>query len=193
MSASSASAAERTAAAQLPEGDVVALLLEQHARIRDLFAEVGRATGQDRQRAFDELRALLAVHEAAEELILRPVAKKTAGADEAEARNAEEKEASEVLKKLEGMDVASPGFQTVLAEFERAVGEHAEHEEREEFPAIVAQCTPDQRRTMGARLRKAEHLAPPHPHPSAAGSPAALALTGPFAAMMDKARDVIGR
>ena len=193
MSAFSASEAERTAAAQLPEGDVVAILLEQHARIRDLFARLSRVTGEDRQRAFDELRALLAVHEAAEELIVRPVAKKTAGADEADARNSEEKEASEVLRKLESMDVAGPEFLAVLAEFERAVGEHAEHEEREEFPAIVAQCTTDQRRTMGARLRKAEHLAPPHPHPTAAGSPAALALTGPFAAMMDKARDAIGR
>jgi Hemerythrin HHE cation binding domain len=184
---------ERTAAARLPDGDVVALLLEQHARIRDLFTETSQATGTNRQRAFDELRALLAVHEAAEELIVRPVAKKAAGPDEADARNTEEKEASEVLKKLEGMDVASPGFASVLAEFERAVSAHAEHEEREEFPAIVAQCPPDQRQSMGARLRRAEHLAPTHPHPSAAGSPAALALTGPFAKMMDTARDVIGR
>lgn len=183
---------ERTAAAQLPDGDVVALLLEQHARIRDLFAEVGRCAGIQRRRAFDDLRALLAVHEAAEELIIRPVAKKTAGADEVEARNSEEKEASEVLKKLEGMDVSSPGFEVALAEFEQAVSSHAEHEETEEFPALVAQCTADQRQAMGERLRRAERLAPTHPHPSATGSPAALRMTGPFAAMMDKARDAIG-
>ncbi|WP_329172413.1 hemerythrin domain-containing protein [Streptomyces sp. NBC_01477] len=189
----SASDAERAAADLLPDGDVVALLLEQHARIRELFTQVARATGPSRQRAFDDLRSLLAVHEAAEELIVRPVAEKTAGTEEAEARNAEEKEAGEVLKKLEGMDVSSPGFETVLAEFEKAVSEHAGHEEREEFPAIVAQCSVDQRRTMGARLRRAEHLAPTHPHPTAAGSPARLVLTGPFAAMMDEARDAIGR
>jgi hypothetical protein len=178
---------ERTAAAQLPNGDVVALLLEQHARIRELFAEATRATGDHRQHAFDELRALLAVHEAAEELIVRPVAKKTA------ARDAEEKEASGVLKKLEGMDVSSPGFEVALAEFEKAVSDHAEHEEREEFPAIVAECTVQQRRVMGVRLRRAEHLAPTRAHPAAAGSPTALLMTGPFAAMMDKARDAIGR
>ena len=184
---------ERTAAARLPDDDIVALLLEQHARIRELFGVTRRAAGASRQRAFDELRALLAVHEAAEELIVRPVAKRTAGSEEADARNAEEKEASEVLRQLEGMDVSGPDFEEVLAEFERAVAEHAEHEEREEFPAIVTHLMPDRRQAMGARLRRAEHLAPRHPHPSVAGSPAAVALAGPFAAMMDKARDAIGR
>ncbi|MFG1808056.1 hemerythrin domain-containing protein [Streptomyces sp. NPDC049040] len=184
---------ERHAAARLPNGDVVAILLRQHARIRELFAEVAAATGQDRQRAFDELRGLLAVHEAAEELILRPVAEKTAGEGEARARNAEEKEANRVLKTLEGMDVSSPGFDEALARFEQAVGDHADHEEREEFPAIVAQCSEEQRHSMGKRLRRAEHLAPTHAHPTAAGSRAALVMTGPFTAMMDRARDAIGR
>lgn len=189
----STSDAERSAAARLPDGDVVGLLLQQHARIRELFAAVPAATGNARKRAFDELRALLAVHEAAEELIVRPVAERTAGAGEAKARNAEEKEASRILKQLEGMDVSSEGFEEALAEFEQAVSDHAGHEEREEFPALLAQCTEEQRREMGDRLRKAEHLAPTHPHPGATGSPAALKLTGPFAAMMDKAKDAIGR
>jgi hypothetical protein len=182
---------ERTAAAQLPQGDVVALLLEQHARIRDLFAEVRNGRGEDRRQAFDELRALLAVHETAEELVVRPVAKKTAGAEEAEARNHEEAEATKVLKELEGMDLSSPEFERLIAEFEQAVSDHADHEESEEFPALVTQCDDEQRRTMGERLQKAEHLAPTHPHPSAAGKPAALRMTGPFAAMLDKARDAM--
>jgi hypothetical protein len=180
-------------AAQLPDGDVVALLLEQHNRIRGLFGRISASRGDERKHAFDELRALLAVHEAGEELIVRPVAKKTAGEQEADARNAEEKEAGAVLKKLDGMDVSSPEFEAVLTEFEQAVNDHAAHEEREEFPAIISGCTADQRRSMGTRLRRAEHLAPTHPHPAAAGNPTALKLTGPFAAMMDRARDAIGR
>jgi hypothetical protein len=189
----SSAEAEREAAAMLPDGDVVALLLEQHAQIRGLFAEIAGADGDGRKQSFDELRALLAVHEAAEELIVRPVAEKTAGEGEADARNAEEKEAARVLKRLEGMDVAGPEFLRTIAEFEQAVSAHAEHEEQEEFPAIVARCTVSQRRTMGDRLRKAEHLAPTHPHPTAAGNPTALKLAGPFASMLDKARDAIGR
>jgi len=189
----SSAEAERNAAAELPNGDVVALLLEQHARIRGLFAEIAVADADGRKRAFDDLRALLAVHEAAEELIVRPVAAKTAGKQEAQDRNEEEREAARILKQLEGMDVASPEFLRTIAEFEQAIGTHADHEEQEEFPALVAQCTVLQRRTMGDRLRKAEHLAPTHPHPAVAGKPAALKMAGPFASMVDRARDVIGR
>ncbi|MGO4422053.1 hemerythrin domain-containing protein, partial [Streptomyces sp. MCAF7] len=88
---------ERRLAAQIPEGDVVGILLEQHARIRDLFADVKGAEGDHKQQAFDELRALLAVHETAEEMIVRPVARETAGKQEADARNHEEQEANKVL------------------------------------------------------------------------------------------------
>lgn len=49
---------ERQEAARLPEGDVVRTLLEQHARIRDLFADVRTARDEHRRQAFDELRAL---------------------------------------------------------------------------------------------------------------------------------------
>lgn len=181
-----------SAAAQLPEGDVVALLIEQHTRIRGLFGRISLALGEEKKDAFDELRALLAVHEAAEELVIRPVAKKAAGEKEADARNAEEKEAGEILKRLEGMDVSGAEFTATLAGFEQAVIEHADREEREEFPALVSACTAEQRQSMGKRLRRAEHLAPTHPHPMAAGSPTALKLTGPFTSMMDRAKDAIG-
>jgi hypothetical protein len=187
----SSATTERAQAARLPEGDVVGVLLTQHARIRDLFGAVRDTIGDTRKDAFDELRALLAVHEVAEELIVRPVAKRTAGKEETDARNKEEVEATRVLKRLEDMDVGSPEFLTTLAEFERAVGEHADREESEEFPALLQQCSVQERHTMGERLAKAERMAPTHAHPTAAGKPAVLALTGPFAAMMDKARDAL--
>ncbi|KAK1185699.1 hemerythrin domain-containing protein [Streptomyces sp. NBS 14/10] len=182
---------ERRLAAQMPEGDVVGILLEQHARIRDLFADVKGAEGDHKQQAFDELRALLAVHETAEEMIVRPVARETAGKQEADARNHEEEEANKVLASLEKMDVTSAEFDTRLAEFERAVVDHAEHEENEEFPAVHEGRTEDQLRRMGTMLRAAEKIAPTHPHPSAAGSPAAQWSVGPFASLVDRTRDAI--
>ncbi|MBD3003583.1 MULTISPECIES: hemerythrin domain-containing protein [unclassified Streptomyces] len=187
----SAADAERREAARLPEGDVVAILLEQHARIRDLFEDVKSAEGEHKQQAFDELRALLAVHETAEEMIVRPVAQDTVGKEEAEARNHEEEEANKVLARLEKMDVTSPDFDAQLMEFERSVSDHAEHEEREEFPGVRAGRTEEQLRSMGTRLRAAEKIAPTHPHPSAAGSPAAQWTVGPFASLVDRTRDAI--
>ena len=182
---------ERREAARLPEGDVVRILLEQHARIRDLFDEVKRAQGEQKKQTFDELRALLAVHETAEELILRPTARKTAGEAEAEARNHEEEEATKVLAELEKMDVSSPEFDDKFAAFEKSVIDHAEHEEQEEFPAVRRGCDEDHLKGMGSRLQLAEKVAPTHPHPTAAGSRAVQLLTGPFASMVDRVKDVL--
>src|SRR3954454_22622310 len=93
-------------AQELPEGDIIRVLLLQHARIRNLFKEVQAETGEHKKQAFDELRALLAVHETAEEMVLRPATNDTAK-DVADARNHEEDEANHVLAHLEDMDVDS--------------------------------------------------------------------------------------
>ena len=174
-----------------PDPDVIAVLLGQHARVKNLFAQINSATGVAKQDLFDELRELLAAHETGEEVVLRPVSKKAAGEQVAEARNAEEKEANQVLTDLEKLDVAGPEFAAKFAEFEKAVLAHAEHEEREEFPAVRAQCTEQELQQMGKRLLKAEKSAPTHPHASAAGSPTAQKVMGPFAAMVDKVRDAL--
>lgn len=186
-------AAERAEAAKLPKDDVVGVLLSQHARIRDLFAEVKSAEGEHRRRKFDELRGLLAVHESAEEMIVRPVAKKAASEREATARNAEEKEASRVLAELERMEFTSEEFRSTLGELESSVSEHANLEERDEFPALIDHCSEDERIQMGSRLLAAERAAPTHPHPGAAGSTPAQWTVGPFASLLDHARDAIAR
>lgn len=182
---------ERAEAAKLPEGDVVGILLEQHARIRDLFSDVKSAEGEHKQQAFDELRALLAVHETAEEMILRPVAQDVAGEAEADARNDEEEAANKVLADLEKMDVFGAGFDAAFARFEQSVIDHAEHEEREEFPFVIRDCAEDKRRGMGTMLRAAEKIAPTHPHPGAAGSPMAQWTVGPFASLVDRTKDAL--
>lgn len=184
---------DRRRAAELPEGDVIRILLEQHARIRDLFAEVQRATGDVKQQKFDELRALLAVHETAEELVLRPVSTDIAGKAVADARNHEESEANKILAQLEKMDVTDPTFDARLAGFEQAVDKHADAEETEEFPRILERCNEDQRRGMGTLVLAAEKVAPTHPHPSAAGSHFKQLAFGPFASIIDRTKDAIAK
>src|SRR4051794_41915026 len=92
---------ELAQAASLPEGDVIRILLEQHARIRELFADVSSAEGEHKAQAFDELRALLAVHETAEEMVLRPGSQKGGGESVADARNHEEGEVNQGLKNVD--------------------------------------------------------------------------------------------
>jgi hemerythrin superfamily protein len=187
----SAAAQERSRAAELPEGDVVRLLLEQHARIRDLFTELTSGGCDHKQEVFDELRALLAVHETAEEMVVRPVSKEVAGASVAEARNHEEAEANEVLAQLEKMDLSSGDFETKLVLLEKSVSDHADAEEQQEFSRLITACDEQQRASMGAKVQRAESIAPTHPHPSAAGNPSAVKAVGPFASLVDRAKDAL--
>ncbi len=73
----------------------------------------------------------------------------------------------------------------------QAVLDHAEREEREEFPPVRARESRSTLAGMGALLRAAEKTAPTHPHPSTAGSPIAQWMAGPWAAAIDRARDAI--
>jgi hemerythrin superfamily protein len=188
MSDLKGSAAE---AVERPDGNIIDILLDQHSRIRELFTHVKGAEGDHKQQAFDELRALLAAHETGEEMVLRPVSEDDAGPEVARARNQEEDEANRVLAGLEKMDSSSAEFDSEFARFEQAVLDHAEHEEREEFPAVREREDPDKLVSLGKRLKAAEKIAPTHPHPTVAGSTAAQWTVGPFASLVDRARDAI--
>lgn len=117
--------------------DVVDVLLAQHTLVRELITEVSGTRGEPRQRAFDELRTLLALHEAAEESIVHPAAHGEVG----DARVAEEQHAAQAIAQLESLDPSSEAFDQAFAKFAQAVLTHADKEEREEFPAL-RQATP---------------------------------------------------
>jgi hemerythrin superfamily protein len=121
------------------------------------------AEGEHRQQLFDELRALLAAHETAEEMVVRPATRKAAGDDVADARNHEEDEANRMLAELEKLDVESAEFTRKFAAFEKAVVAHAEREEAEEFPQLRRACSKEDRVTMARALVAAERIAPHAP------------------------------
>src|SRR5689334_25175223 len=82
-------------------GDVIEFLLNQHQQVRGLLDDVLATTGEERQRYFDTVREMLARHETAEEMIVRPLTKKAPGGEEvAQGRMDEENEAKEVLADL---------------------------------------------------------------------------------------------
>jgi hemerythrin superfamily protein len=184
---------DRAKAAQLPDGDVIRVLLEQHAQIKDLFAEVKRANGPDKQEAFDSLRALLAVHETAEEMVLRPVSADAAGQHVVDARNREEADANAVLADLEKMDVNDAEFDLRLEAFRKSVDEHAEAEETEEFEPLMAHCDAEERRSLGAKIKAAEAMAPTHPHPNVDPGSPQQKMVGPFASMVDRVKDALSK
>jgi hemerythrin superfamily protein len=175
----------------LHDEDVVDILLRQHERIREEFIQVKAATGAERRQRFSELRALLAAHETAEEMVLRPVSSQVAGPEVADARNAEEKEANKVLAELDDLDATSEEFDTLFRQFQQMVLDHAANEEEHEFP-LVQKGRPDHElASMGRVLLAVEKIAPTRPHPAAAGSPTLQWAVGPFVSVLDRARDAL--
>jgi hemerythrin superfamily protein len=173
--------------------EVVAFLKAQHNLIEDMFDEVLNASDpQVREKPFVELRQLLAVHETAEEMVVHPRARREADAGDAivDARLKEEHEAKELLSYIEKLDVTSQQFVDELTKLREAVLDHAQHEEDEEFSVLQRKLDANDLKWMGAAVRAAEAIAPTRPHPGVESAKLNLAV-GPFASLLDHARDAI--
>ncbi|MBV9090663.1 MAG: hemerythrin domain-containing protein [Mycobacteriaceae bacterium] len=173
--------------------DVVSFLKEQHNRIKELFSETINAPDNDkRARAFFELRSLLAVHETAEEMVVHPKARREIDGGEAivDARLKEENQAKQQLQEIEKLDTGSNEFTNALIAFQREVVDHAAHEESEEFDKLAGVLSEDDLKKMTGAVRAAEAIAPTRPHPGVE-SPMQNLAVGPFAALLDRARDAI--
>jgi len=173
--------------------DVVKFLKDQHNLIKDMFEEVLSASSDEaRDKAFTQLRQLLAVHETAEEMVVHPRARNELNDGDAivDARLKEEHEAKEQLSKLEKLDVSSKEFIDELTKFRDAVVDHADHEENEEFNKLQRQLDSDDLGRMAKAVLAAEAIAPTRPHAGVESAKLNFAV-GPFASMLDRARDLI--
>jgi hemerythrin superfamily protein len=173
------------------EKDVVELLLSQHNEIKALFTEVTMAEGESKQRAFQKLVRLLAVHESAEEQVVHPAARHDAGDQVVNDRLHEENEAKRTLSDLYDLGTDSLEFDVKFADFEQAVLAHAAHEEQEEFPELRRNTGPDKLRRMAGAVRAAEAVSPTRPHPAAGENPVTNMIAGPPVAVFDKTRDAV--
>ena len=106
------------------------------------------------------------------------------------ARLEEEHEAKTAPRKLEKLDVHSVEFTRLLTELRDAVVDHADHEENDEFVRLGEQLSSQELESMGRAARLAEAIAPTRPHAGVEPQMANL-VAGPFAAMLDRARDAI--
>jgi hemerythrin superfamily protein len=179
--------------AQVPTStDIVGLLRQQHAQIRDLFDVVLKTTGEERTSAFERLVKLLAVHETAEEEIVHPTARRLlpGGDGIVDDRLAEERRAKDLLAELDGMDTDDPRFADQFDRLRLDVLTHARSEERYEFERLHDSFSDAQRRGMAAAVRAAEATAPTHPHPGTESATKNM-LVGPAVAVADRVRDLI--
>ena len=173
--------------------DVIAFLKDQHNLIKDMFDDVLHASGTAaRETAFIELRQLLAVHETAEEMVVHPcVRREVDGGDIiVDARLEEEHQAKVHLSALEAMDIGSQEFLDELVLFRAAVIDHAEREEAEEFFRLERELDAGDLKRLVVAVQAAQAIAPTRPHPGVESAMANF-VVGPFASMLDRARDLI--
>lgn len=174
-------------------GDVVTYLKTQHETIKALFVETLDAkNADDQQEAFTRLRTLLAVHETAEEMMVHPrVRRKIEGGSEiADARLTEEHDAKVALSELEKIPCGTADFSKALIHLQAAVLEHAEREETEEFTLLEKQLDDAELAKLASAVQMAERIAPTHPHAGVESAFANFAV-GPFASLLDRARDAL--
>lgn len=125
-------------------------------------------------------------------MVLHPRARRSVADGEAivDARLEEEHEAKKSLSRLEKMDIASDEFLVELRKFRDEVIEHAENEEREEFGVLHDVLSAEDLKRMAGAVQAAEAIAPTRPHPGVESAKLNFAA-GPFASMLDRARDAI--
>jgi hypothetical protein len=183
----------RTAGVVLTTGvDVVSFLKDQHTQIKALFRAVRPRSGHERTAAFHELRRMLALHETAEEEIVHPAARRALESGEfiVGQRLAEERTAKEMVAELEELDPDSDAFERAFNALERAVAAHAAAEEATEFAHLADEIDATRLERMQRAVAFAESCAPTPPRPGIE-SKAANLLIGPFASMVDRARDAL--
>lgn len=173
-----------------PNLDVVAFIRGQHLDIRNLFHQLLGMHGPARAKGFYVLRSALAVHEAAEEMIVHPAARRIFGESVVSARLTEEYWIKKSLAFLEELDIDADAFDTQFRVLEKNVLAHVEAEENEEVDHLRDAIDADQLERMRKAAEIIEALAPTHAHPGME-TVTANVLGGPFASLVDRARDAL--
>jgi hypothetical protein len=102
----------------------------------------------------------------------------------------EEREAKKVLSELEDLDVDSVEFEQQFLLLQSSVLMHAQAEEQQEFERLGDVLDQSRLDKMRKAVELAERMAPTRPHAGVESATGNI-LVGPFAAMLDRARDAI--
>ncbi|MFD7922036.1 hemerythrin domain-containing protein [Streptomyces sp. NPDC059740] len=137
--------------------DVVALILEDHRRMEDLFRTMRNAQA-DRSAALGEFAQLLIAHSSAEEDEVYPALRryKNVDGDDVDHSVHEHREANEaLLALLEVEDTGSEEWDERLEDLVTAVNHHADEEERTLLNDARENVTADRRSQLGQAFRTA--------------------------------------
>jgi hemerythrin-like domain-containing protein len=174
------------------EQDVVDILTADHQDMVDLIGQIQQATTAEQRR--DTVNTVIAEimrHAVAEEIHVYPAMEEYLpnGAEEVDHDKQEHDELVDVMKKLEGVDVDTEQFMSLVSELEAQLRHHVEDEEQEQFPELRKHIPADELKELGRKVEKAKAIAPTRPHLNAPHSELFHKTVGPGVGMVDRLRD----
>jgi hemerythrin superfamily protein len=121
----------------MPQQDAIALLKNDHATVKKLFAQEEKATGQKKASVFDEIKAALEVHATIEEEIFYPAVKKARSEnmkDEVREGYEEHKQIKSLLGQIARITPSDETWDAKIKVLKEDVEHHVKEEEGEMFP-----------------------------------------------------------
>ena len=172
-----------------PTDDLVTVITQDHNAVRQRLSEFDSAPPEVRAELFWRLMDQLVRHEVGEQIVVYPALRELPGGSEtADARVAEEEAAERLLASMEDMDPEGDEFVSALTSLQEAVLDHAEHEEAEVLPLLLAHEDSDRLIYLAQKFKGAKLGAPSQPHPHIPSNPTAQKVLGPIAAFFERTR-----
>jgi Hemerythrin HHE cation binding domain len=171
--------------------NIVDLLLFEHDQQEALLGELKEAGGAERAALFQRLARMLAVHEAAEEVVLYPVVRANFGDGHRLARQATRDE-DQIKKHVADLQAGEVLLARDLRELEEMVRAHHEMEEREFIAVLPRVQVEAQLGGLASAYQIFEHLAPIRGHRHAPTGPLGNVLLGTPVAIVDRVRSRMG-
>ena len=175
--------------------NVIQLLENDHREVDELFRRVNLSEKSDTiEDLTKQIVHELSVHAAVEEQFVYPLirAKVDGGGDMADEAIEEHQEVKRLLADLEKLDAGSAEHGTAMQKLMENVRHHVEEEEGDVFSELRSSVDADMLDNLGTVVEEAKKVVPTHPHPLVPGTATAQLVAGPWAAMADKARDLLG-
>lgn len=176
--------------------NVIDLLEADHRLVEDLFTRYRNLHHPEgREEIAEEIIHELSVHAAVEEIFVYPLVRRSLddGEDVADHAIEEHQKVKELLKDLEKREADSVEHIKVMNDVIDSTRHHISEEESDMLARLRQRCDQDTLEEMGAAVESAKKVVPTRPHPLVPGTATAQLIAGPWASLVDRARDLVDR
>jgi hemerythrin superfamily protein len=175
--------------------NLIDVIVTDHREVESAFGELesGELAADRRQQLVEHVITELVRHSVAEEMFMYPAARKhlSDGDKLADHEISEHAEVEEIMKALEGTDIADQRYDQLLTKLMADVRHHIQDEEQDLLPRLREACSADELAELGEKVINAKKFAPTRPHPAAPDTPPANLILAPGAGLIDRLRDAL--